>query len=345
MALTGIGARFSRVQAQLFASTLQRAQLQVKIALAERMDKDLRKLDDKYKDRTGADLEAEVNKLADRKQAVAKAIGNIDKALGKLVDVRTKLYVMRNEATAGNPSTFDVAAGDLNYTTGGSVLYPDNLIGNTGQGSWGEKTQVFSNGGLSATLSYKFLGTDYAIDMADGTRFTPDFENRELRRGGDSIPFTSLNVQSIVGDTITFDDGATTYSGTLRKGGSSVMSSWQYANFATQADKDAAVTDVNAAVKRVDNVERQYREARASLNAILNRYSTTMSEKTKEYKAVTQDVLDAKKAERQAIKAKFDVALNSLSLTSNVSTTFIQNMFLPEDPSEQKGLFDIIMGP
>lgn len=343
--ITGLAARLSRVQAKLFAPTLERSQLQVKIALAERMDRELRALDEKYQSRTGADLEASINKMADRKSAVAETLGNITNALAKFTTIKTKLFEMRAEATAGNTATFDVAVQSLNYTVGGAVLYPNNLVGNTGQGSWGEKIEVVADGGLSTSVARKFLGTDYVIDMADGTRFAPDFENQVLRRGGTQIAFTSLNLQSIVGDTITFDDGTTTYSGTLRRGGGEVMSAWQYNDFAAQADKDAAVADINTAIRRMDEVERSYKANQATLNAIINRYSLRMEDDTKAYKAATEGALAAKHAERKAIRAKFDLTVNNLSLTANVNATYIQNIFLAEDPNKKQGLFDVIMGP
>lgn len=330
--------------ANIFSGTMERAKLTVQLAMAERQAVDMDKINAKYDGSKERAIEKEVTNLFTKKNALAEMKGRLDKALGQVNDVRVKLYDMKSQAEAASSAAFDLKLQELNSYLGSSVLFPDRLTGNPGQGYWNERTTAVETGIMATSVSANFLGNDYVIDEAGGDQFKPDFVNRELKSSTATIGFDSLTLNSLVGDAISFTDGTNTYNGTLRKGGLGLMSGWMYNNFATQADIDQASADVGVGIKEVLNTERSYRTSKALIETAISKLQLNVDAKNAEYKTVSTEQLTAKQAERRAITQKYDFAMNSLSLTANVNVSFIQGLFNSPNIYEKKSVFGVLRG-
>lgn len=338
--MSPVAKNIGRIHANIFAGLLERAQLQVKLALGQRLDKDLAALEDKYDGREASDLEQKVNKLSDRKEALALKVGVLKKNLKEFNDLRESLDDMRGHADSGFGPSFDAVIASLNIAAGSAVLYDDNLIGNPGTGV-ASQPDVVQMGPVTTTIEKTFLGTDYYITLADGTLMRPDHDAGTL----EGIDFASLTLNSLVGDVIQFSDGVTTYDGTLTRTGSGVLSAWLYNNFATQADIDQGKSDVNDAMQRIDATETAFRRNLALIEAGISSVGSEMTSATEAYKAQTLEDLDAKQAERKALTTRFDLTVNSLSLIASINIQYVLNLFAADDPNEKQSVFDVLTGP
>ena len=339
LTIPSLAENLAKIQGRLFAFNLERSQLQVKIALTDKLDKDLAKLDLKYDGAKTRALEQEINRLSSKKEELADKAASLQLNLDRLNDFRETLANLSIHARDGLAPSFDLELHNLNIDAGSAVIDADNFIGNPGTGV-SAQPEVVSMGGLQTTIVKRFLGTDYAIELDAGGRMRPDFADRTLA----GIDVDTLDVVFLSGDDIQFTDGTDTYDGTLARSGSGIVQAWLYNDFATQADRDQARADVAAAVKRLDLAAAAFRQNIDLISAGVGRLDVDMQDLTKDFLKRSTEDLDAKQAERRALTTKVDLTLNDLSLTSAVSNAFIQNLFLAPKPNEKRSLFDIISG-
>lgn len=337
--IPNLAQNLAKIQGKLFAFNLERSQLQVKIALSDKLDKDIAKLDLKYDGAKTRALEQQINDLSAKKEELAAKAANIEKNLDELNDLRETLANLSIHARDGFAPSFDVELDNLNIDAGSAVVDKDNLIGNPGSGVTAQP-EVVTMSVLETTIVKQFLGTDYSIALDGGGTLRPNFGDRTL--GG--VDVDTLDVVSLVGDDIQFTDGVTTLDGTLKRSGSGILNAWLYNDFATQADRDQARADVAAAVKRLNRAEASFRQNIDLITSGVSRLDVDLQALAADFQKQTTEDLDAKQAERRALTAKVDFTLNNLSLTANVSNAFIQNMFLAPKPNEKRSLFDILSG-
>lgn len=340
--INSLAGKLSAAHGSLFASILERSQLTVKLALAERMESDLAKIDDKFDGSLEDKIEEKIDSLFAKKSKSADILKNVNNAIKKLNDVRLILFEMRVAADSVDTATFDTKMDSLNDEVGSSVIDSDNLIGNPGPNSTMKETTVVTLGVATTNVEAVFLGSDYAITLGDSSVIRPDFENKTLN----GISFSNYSLTSLAGDAIEFDDGvAAGQTGTLSRRGGSIMSAWMYNNFATQTDEDSAIADIDAAVLRIDEVERNLRLNRTLLEVGLSKTDLLLGNLADEFSKVSAEQLDAKQAERRAVTTKFDLAVNNLSLIALTNLTYVNGLFLMPDPMEKQDVFDIIRGP
>ena len=340
--IDGLASKISAAHGSLFSFLLQRSQLIVKVALAERMDKDLAKIEDKYDGGKESKIEAKIDIAVEKKSKSARMLRNVNNAVKKLNAIRLVLFEMRVAADTVATTTFDTKMAALNDEVGSSVLDSESLIGNPGPNSTLKRTTVVTLNAVTTNIEAEFLGSDYAITRSDGSIIRPDFENKTLN----GIAFGNYALTSLAGDAIKYNDGVSAgQKGTLSRRGGSIMSAWMYNNFASATDRTNALADIDAAVLRIDGVERNLRLNRTLLNAGLGKSDLLLGNLTDEFSKVSTEQLDAKQAERRAITVRFDLAVNNLSLIALTNLTYINGLFLSPDPMEKQDIWDVISGP
>jgi hypothetical protein len=343
--IDGLASKISAAHGSLFSFLLQRSQLIVKVALAERMDKDLAKIEDKYDGGKESKIEAKIDIAVEKKSKSARMLRNVNNAVKKLNAIRLVLFEMRVAADTVATTTFDTKMAALNDKVGSSVLDPESLIGDPGPNATLKRTTVVTLNAATTNVEAEFLGSDYAITRNDGSIIRPDFENKTLN----GIAFANYTLTSLAGpaspDAIEYLDGAGSEVGTLSRRGGSIMSAWMYNDFATADDRASALADIDAAILRIDGVERNLRLNRTLLNAGIGRSDLLLDNLTDEFSKISSEQLDAKQAERRAVTVRFDLAVNNLSLIAQTNLTYINGLFLSPDPMEKQDIWDVISGP
>jgi hypothetical protein len=290
--IPSLGKNLAKVQGGIYAGLMQRAQLQVQLALATKLDKDIAALRDKYDGRDIAELETKVDDLFSRKEALVGISSAIKDSLDQFNEVRESLDQLHTLASSGLASSFDVETDTLNKIAGRAVLDPNNLIGDTGK-SYSQSEIVDTGTNTMTTVKRSFLGTNYFITLDNGTVMRPDIEGQTLA----GIPFADLDVVSLNGSDIQFTDGTNTYDGTLTRTGGGVMSSWLYNDFAAQTDIDNAKADIRAAIRRVDQTEQAFRRNLLVIDDGVANYEADIDEASEAVKTKAQENLDALQAE------------------------------------------------
>ena len=340
------------VQFTLYQNMAERARLSIKLATATRMEKEMAALDAKYDGKQEASVQSDIEKLADTAMGVSDYLNRVQYGLKQIDNVRDQLIDMRTSVDSAAYEAFDLYFGTLNQYTGVKYHQPDSLIANPydGRGSWTNLTdQVYAGSGNAISVERRYLGNDYAIQLDDGTLFSANQKTLAMERDDDTtLEFSKLSVTSL--DTATgaitfhYDDGGAgvDYSGTLKRGGGTVLNAWLYNNFATQADKDRAAEDISAAHQLVSSSERGFLIDEAGLDSARSVLKTKSDELNTLYQKVSEENLTAKQAERRAIKARFELQNNSLTLAQGRASVLIQQMFVQDWGIKKQSITDVM---
>ena len=177
--INGLASKISAAHGNIFYGILQRSQLIVKLALAERVDKDMARIEDKYDGSKEDKIEAKIAVEVDKKFKSADMLKNVNNAVKKLNDVRLILFEMRVAADSVDTATFDTKMDALN----GEVVFEqpsepahtlsprgtldgerlDRLVGEGGNEGFGAGFKGIGGTGLLAGWRYK-----YQTHEADG---------------------------------------------------------------------------------------------------------------------------------------------------------------------------------
>lgn len=337
-------------QQNLYGANTERSLLIVKQSMAKRMQADLAKVDAKYDGKKAAGIEKEANKLGDQKLELSKWLTSMDSALKEFNNVRESLLQIKASLVSENPSP---AAFDLYYDALNSSLYNEkfddtSLISNTGnsRGSWTETMTPVSAAGMDTALPHHYLGNDYVIQLDGGGLMQQDIKGT-VSGDGQTFSRANLKLVSRTGDHVEFQnvtdpDNPVTYSGTVKRGGLGVLPAWLYGDLSDPTVKETARADLAAAFKKVARYEMDFNIAQATLSGIDSSLTTKMQSLTNEYTKIANEETDAKLAEKKAIKARFDLATNTLALTSGRQANFITQMFNTKAPTK-KSLTDILL--
>ena len=336
--MTPLAKNLGRIQGNLFSGLLERARLQVQLALGTKLDKDIAALKDKYDGSDITDLESQVSAISDQKEDLATKAQNLTDSLNRSASIRESVDELRGLAEATFFDNFDDSIDVMNRNAGSAIMRPGNYVGNAG--TVGSHAEVVKVGGITTTINKTFLGTGYYITLNDGTIMHPDFKAKTLS----GIAFSDLTLDSLSGDAIQFNDGVTTYTGTLTRSGTGILSAWMYNNFATQADIDNATGDTSAAMKKIDHTEQAFRGNLSFISTNVSNLDDDITALNDKVKSTAQSDLDALQAEEKALQTRFDLAMTSLSLTAKINTDFIQSIFMAPDPTAKQNVFDAISG-
>ncbi len=337
-----------QTQYSLYQYSSDNAMLRIKLAQAERWKKESAAIEDKYDGSVEAEYEARLQAAVDAKAEIAAPYQRVQTALGKIDDIRNKLLEMRTAASTGSAEAFDYAYSTLTTMVGSSWLDSESLMTNnrTLSVTWPDKPSIYSAGNYEVQVNHYFLGNDYAIELDDGSGVTrPDPSTGKLSGGSLSgVDFADLTNVTATGDQITFDANGTTYTGTLKTGGGGVLNAWGYNNLASTTDQDSAMAAIDEALERVRMAETQWGVAEAQLSGAYDYLALRQDQANDEFQSKANEVLDAKNAELRAAKTRYELSVNTLSLTNGQASNFIQQMFMSSPFAEQKSLFEIISG-
>ncbi|MFC3229405.1 hypothetical protein ACFOGJ_19315 [Marinibaculum pumilum] len=290
-----------------------------------------------------------VTKNLANKFEAGDAVADLKNALDRIVDIRNSLFEARAAAKLGERAGFDNALFDINRKAQDASQDSHNLIGWLAVDGNGVRSRTVELGPASFNIASRSLGATYAVELDDGERIRPEFRKNEMELNGQKFLVNELNYVSESDGAITFTVGEgeeqQTFTGTVKKGGLGIASSWVYGNFDSQEFQDLAVGDVNGALQRLNAAER---ELNASLIQAEYRYnkSKTLAEaaQTKVDNTVRAQLTE-QQALNKAIEAKTKIALVVLSLGAQQKLTQIDAIFRPAPKPtntilDRFGLFD-----
>ncbi|HLO75200.1 MAG TPA: hypothetical protein VK196_01935 [Magnetospirillum sp.] len=337
--MTDIAKALASANMTLYNGLSDRALLTVRYASAQRMEKETADLDFKYDGKKAAAIEDQINSMADDAQVVGEYLIRVESGLKRVNDVREQIIAMQTAINNGSGPALDAAIETLNSLMGRTSTNSQSLLANPtqGNGSWSGTTTSLSGAGMSEDVATRFMGSDYIVKLDDGSGSLV-YDGIASTLGG--IDRSNIEVLSHgADDSVTLRDNSTgtTYSGQIMRGGLGMLNSWGYGDLSTPEAKAKAQADLDKAISYVAKGEREWLKDQTSLSVMQKGMSTKMEQMKAEYDKVSTEELDAKQAERRAIKTRFDMLNNSLALTqgraSNLLTGLFANPYAYEKPS------------
>lgn len=284
-----------------------------------------------------------------RKLAAGDAVADLKNALNRIIDIRTALFEARAGATQGDRAGFDNALFNANRKAQDASLDQSNLIGWMAVDGNGVRTRTVDLGSASFNILSRSLGATYSVVLDSGEKLRPEFRKNDIELNGEKYLFTELNFVSETDGQITFSvgDGAEqqTFTGRVDKGGLKVASSWVYGNLQGQANRDAAVADVNAALQVLNATERDLNMALIQAEFQFARATTQADAAQSTVNTIVRKQLNEQQALNTAIESRTQIALIMLSLGAQQRLTEIDAIFRPDPPLTNTildtfGLFD-----
>jgi hypothetical protein len=338
VAISSVAKNIAKIQGSLFSGLMERARLQVQLALGSKLDKDIAALKDKYDGSDITGLESQVSVLSKQKEDLAAKVANLQQSTSRIGVIQEGYDELRDLADPGFPTDFDAILKNLNDNAGSAITRPGNYVGRNGH--IGTQAEIVKLGPITTTINKSYQGSSYSIALDDGRTFQPDFSRNTLS----GIAFSDLSVDSFDRTTgaIQFNDGTNTYNGTLTRSGGGVLSAWLYNNFAAQGDVDNAKADVASALKRTKKADDGFRNNLSIISGNVSNLDDGITKLNSDIQTTAKKDLDNLQAEEKALQTKFDLAMSSYSLTTKINTDFITSLFLAPDPGEKKDVFDVI---
>lgn len=229
----------------------------------------------------------------------------------------------------------------------GNVLRPD------------AKTSLLSANGAGASLSH--LATLTAGDgstisgtivQANGQTTITDDNGNTYTGSGTQVTDSDGNTYSVTTTdrvTVNYADGSS-QTGTLKRGGLGILHAWAYGDFnssdptAKAAAQEAANADINAAMRKLAQIERNLNMDEAGLSGISKNLDGKSSALADEYKKISEEELSSKQAERRAIETRFKIATNAMVLSNQTTSSMIYQMFNNPWSAQKKSLSDVLLG-
>lgn len=215
----------------------------------------------------------QVNRLVSR-------LENIKKTLDSLL--KTLTTASKDPEADGNATGYAIAFdGQLKSVRGYAETTFDtpNLLGK--QVPARLRFPIAPGDSATQTVNGTYMGSDYRIIDSNGQRWQPERVTKLLVQydsfpdtpGSKKVPLANgavLDTFDEQTDAVTFTiNGATaakeTISGTVEREGLGVLDSWLYGGLATQANRDRATADIEAAKRIVDIEIRRYSVAATSV--------------------------------------------------------------------------------
>jgi hypothetical protein len=347
--MTDIAKALSTANYNVFQSLSERSLLIIRLATAERMEKEQAKINEKYDGSKAAAIESDILALSEERTVVTSYLGRVESGLKRINDVREQLIAVQTAINAGAGPAFDLAIDTLNSLLGRTSTNSESLLANPthGTGTWNATTTMVAGGGFSEDVKTNFLGSDYVIELDDGSGLLKyDAVNATLG-GVDGVAIAKANIQVTAhdgSDSITITDATTgnSYTGTIKRGGLGLLNAWGYDNLSTPEGKAKAQADLNAAIKLVAQGEKEWIKDQTMLAVMQSSMKAKLDELNADYQKVSTEELDAKQAEIKALKSRFDIFNNSLALTQNNATNLVSQMFMTKSTYEKPSWTEIM---
>ncbi|MGE5475868.1 MAG: hypothetical protein ACM3Q1_04380 [Bacteroidales bacterium] len=178
-------------QYSVFKSSLERSTLTFKMAQAQRMEKELAALNQKYDGKKAARIEDQINKIGDQKFDITNYLSSVETGIKRIDDIRNQLLMAKDALSKRSNEAFDLAVSTINTWVGRQIDNPTSVIANNGngQGGWAKDVKVVEAVGQSVELTHQFMGSDYVIVQNDGSVLRPDKTGAKLTGvpGGDVL--------------------------------------------------------------------------------------------------------------------------------------------------------------
>lgn len=348
----------SKSQINLFQSTMDYTAQIIKGNMEIRKAQEVAAVNAKYADlgRTTDELEAQVNKNYDEKTDAVNRLTALESNTKRLDDVRTQLDAALSALEKGSAEAFDLAINTINLYVGTRFGSPDSFIANNSgnTANWNSNYEFVSGGGMFVSVQKQFIGADYAVTTADGTIYKPSEDGKELvpTNGGPSLKFADIDM-TYNGDQVTItakDGGAVLAEGEFSRGGLGVLHSGAYGNLArdgspeSEANRARAKHDIETALRHLAQVELKLNHYSLGLESITSTIDNKNRELTERFQKLSDENLDKKQAEIRSITNRYDIAANSLSLTSGQNANFIYYMFQNDTTIKSMSMTEILMG-
>lgn len=198
-------------QYSVFKSSLERSTLIFKMAQAQRMEKELAALNQKYDGKKATRIEDEINKIANQKYDVSKYLSSVETGIKRIDDIRNQLLMAKDALSKGSNEAFDLAVSTINTWVGRQRDNADSVIANNGngRGGWAKDVNLVEAAGQSVELTHQFMGSDYVIVQNDGSVLRPDKTGVKLTGvpGGD-VEYKNLSMSR--GASLTDSNGVAT---------------------------------------------------------------------------------------------------------------------------------------
>lgn len=209
---------------------------------------------------------------------------------------------------------------------------PPNLLGVAKQ----ELSFRVGINGASETVNSAYLGSDYHIIDSDGKYWNLNRSEKTLKRytvypdeptstvGNLS---TGLRLDDLTGESITFTVGPDTaspqtFTGTLYRKGLEILDSWGYDGLATEAGRQKALDDLNAAKVAVDIEVRRYTLAYTTADYYEKVAAEAISGLRKKTNQLTVDQAIAIQKEQSALTQEYQTSTNTI-----VQALAVQNQY------------------
>lgn len=327
---------------------LDRAYMLAESQLKIRALRDVNAMNARHQDEVVRSQRSVTSFTSDKLNA-GEAVGDLKRALDRILDIRNALFAARAGAAQGDRAAFDNSLFDVNRRAQDASQDSSNLIGWLGVDGNGTRSRTVELGANSFNILSHSLGATYAIELEDGTRLRPEFRNNEVELNGERHGVTGIRYVSEADGMITFAVGdgedEQQFTGRVVKGGVGVGSSWTYGNLSNQEFRDLAVADVNAALQRVNAVERELNATLIQAEFQYNRAKSQTDAAQAKVDNIIREQISEQKAMERAIEARTQIALIVMSLGAQQRLTEIDAIFRPDPPITNTildtfGLFD-----
>ncbi|MCF8480236.1 MAG: hypothetical protein K9H25_07390 [Rhodospirillum sp.] len=307
-ALNAGGLSFGSYQQVALDSMVERA--------ASALEKKQTKLSETYQTKSDA-INRESDKLVkltsnikNAEVAVENGIEGIDEIESLIAKMRSALGDIEKSDSDYSREQYDEFLRQLNSVADrySSAFNPIGRV--TDRSTWSPNDITYNKDftGSDTTLTGTYVGADFRIEDTDGTTWIPDLTSQTLSE------YTSYNTQipadsdetgrstsTVTGITAVSDpdaDGNQTFTmivdgeevsvtGKLVTGGLGLTGKWNYNNFATSDDINAALEDLNAASTKLDLARSQM----VANEKIVEGHTNNIKEKQDDLKADQKDAL------------------------------------------------------
>ncbi len=305
--------------------------------------------------------------LIGRKDRLTEAVGVLSKAITQIGYLEGHITYLREqidelEASSITAADFSadwdnkmrkinelVAAAGDEYVDG-QVHYQKNLIESQSRTSYGTQMLYapYNSTGDNLEITGVYLGSDYYVNDGDGEYW---LSNNGYRLNDDAAatmaeytayPGTptgtstdqgNLSLTSYVSDSdITFDtDTESGITGTITRGGLTLLDSWLYEDFDNQTAIDRAKDDLDTAESLLFLTEASFKADRATLESRASVFNAQILGIETEVISIIEELRDERSADLLSTELEFAIAQFDFALLAARGNTLVSTLMMGQD--------------